>query len=291
MTRMLNSKTFALAAILLIAVPRVAMAHCELLIRIAAITRQIEAGTNNPAALYLQRGELHREHRDWQAAASDYDSAARFDPGLLAVDRCRATMLADAGKLDDALALLNQAIERSPSEGSLYLGRARVLANLGRCDAAIADFGNGINLLREPTPDCFHELAETQVANAQTNLALLSLDEGIRKFGPILLLQAYALDLELRCGNNEAALARLDTILPAAPRKEGWFARRGDILLTLGRPDEARIAYQAALKATEILPPPLQRGPPIQKLRSRVNTALAGIDIPTLSKLDGKTPP
>jgi tetratricopeptide (TPR) repeat protein len=291
MISVLNSKAFALAAILLIALPQAVMAHGELLIRIAAITRQIQAATNNPATLYLQRGELHREHRDWQAAASDYDSAARFDPKLLALDRCRATMLADAGKLDEALALFNKAIDRSPSEGLLYLGRARVLANLGRCDAAITDFRHGINLLREPVPDCFRELAEIQVANAQTNSALQSLDDGIRKFGPILLLQAYALDLELRCGNNEAALTRLDTILPAAPRKEGWFARRGDILLALGRPGEARIAYEAALKATDILPPPLQRGPPIQKLRSRVNAALAVINIPTLSKLDGKTAP
>jgi len=291
MNRVLNIKAFAFAALLLISVPQAAMAHGELLIRIAAITRQIQAATNNPAALYLQRGELHREHRDWPAAASDYDSAARFDPGLFAVDSCRATMLADAGILDDAIALFDKAIARSPSEGSLYLGRARVLANLGRCDAAIADFRKGLNLLPEPKPEYFHELAETQVANAQTNLALLSLDEGIRRFGPILLLQAYALDLELRSGNNEAALVRLDTILPAAPRKENWFARRGDILLALDRPDEARIAYEAALKAIEILPPPLQRGPPIQKLRARVNIALTGINVPTLTKLVGKTTP
>jgi tetratricopeptide (TPR) repeat protein len=288
LNRLCRMGSLLLAGSVLIASPQTAGAHGELLIRIATLTRQIQAATNNPAQLYLQRAEVHREHKDWDAAASDYDCAARLDHNLFAVDYCRAVMLADAGKFEAALTMFGKAIERSPAEGLAFIGRARVLAELGQRQAAIADFRKGISLLSEPDPNFFLELAQTQIAGTLTNEALQSLDDGIQKFGPVLLLQAYALDLELRRGNNESALARLDTILEHAPRKESWLARRGDILLAAGQPSEARTAYEDALKATETLPPPLQRGPPIQKLRSRINAALAKIiNSPPIAKIDG----
>src|SRR5687767_1074859 len=69
-----------------------ARAHGELEIRIAKVTRQIETATNNLDQLHLERGELHREHKDWEAAKSDYDRAEQLNPRLF-VDFCRAQML------------------------------------------------------------------------------------------------------------------------------------------------------------------------------------------------------
>lgn len=277
----------ATVLVIAVAVPQSVRAHGELLIRIAAVTRQIEAATNNLAALYLERGELHREHRSWEAAGSDYARAAQLAPSLTAVDFCRAMMLADSGQLDAARAMFDKVLARCPTDGEAFIGRARVLVKLGQHKPAAADFRHGLELLSEPKPDYFLELAQALVEQGQADEALRSLDEGMKRFGSIVTLQSYALDLELRRKNNDAALARLDTILERSERKENWFARRGDILLAAGRLAEARKSLEAALAAVHTLPLRLQQGPAMLKLQSRVNAALAGMtNAPSVGNVD-----
>ena len=263
--------------------PQAACAHGDVHLRILALTRQIEAATNNPARLYLERGELQREHGLWEAAGADYDRAAQLDPDLPGVDLCRAKLLADRGQLEAARAMFDQALQRSPDDGECFVGRARVLVKLGQRPAAIADFWRGLERLREPQPEYVVELAQALTAEGQVEEALRALDEGIRKLGPIVPLQGYALDLELGRKNNDAALARIETILARALRKENWFARRGDILLEVGRTAEARKSYEAALAAVNRLPGRLQQGPAMVKLQAHVNAALAGITNAPLS--------
>jgi len=257
--------------------PPAARAHGEVHLLILELSRQIEAATNNPAQLYLERGELQREHGMWDTAGADYDRAAQLDPNLPGVDRCRGRLLADLGQLEEARAMFDQAIQRSPGDGESYVGRARVLARLGQRQAAIADYWRGLERLREPSPDYVVELARALAAEGQVKEALRALDEGIRKLGPILPLQGYALELELGRKDNDAALARLETILARAMRKETWFARRGDIFVEAGKVVEARKSYEAALAAIDRLPRRLQQGPAMVKLRTDVNAALAGV--------------
>jgi len=268
-----------LAAVLIPALvrPPAARAHGEVHLLILELTRQIEAATNNPARLYLERGELQREHGMWETAGADYDRAAQLDPNLPGVDRCRARLLADLGQLEPARAMFDQALQRSPGDGEGFVGRARVLAKLGQRPAAIADYWRGLERLREPPPEYVVELAQSLAAEGQVGEALRALDDGIRKLGPIVPLQGYALDLELSRKNQEAALARLETILARALRKESWFARRGDILLAAGKVAEARQSYNAALAAIGRLPGRLQQSPSMVKLRTDVNAALAGL--------------
>lgn len=275
-----------------VALPPSAQAHGELLIRIAGVTRQIEEATNNTASLYLQRGELHREHRDWPAAEADYARAAGLDPKLAAVEFCRAKMLADADQLEAAHAKFDQYLARCPSDGEAFIARARLWIRLGQRQAAVADYRRGLALVRVPQPDYFLELAQAMIAEARPDEALRGLDEGIKRLGPIVTLQSLALDLELERKNHDAALARLDTIVGSAARKEHWLTRRGEILLAAGRPVEARKAFEAALAAISILPRRLQQGPPLMKLQSRINAALAGItNAPAVGKADGKPAP
>ena len=251
-------------------------AHGELLIRIADATRQIEAATNR-AELYLARGELYREDQNWAAAEADYARAAQLDPRLAAVDFCRAKMLADAGRLQPARALFDKVVARSPDNGGALIGRARVLVRLDQRKLAIADFQRALKLLPAPEPECFLELAQALVVEQQLAAALRGLDDGIGRLGPIVTLQAYAVELELERKNYEAAVARLDTIIGPAARKENWLARRGEILLMASRPTEARDSFEAALLAIGRLPLRLQQLPHMLKLQARINAALIGI--------------
>jgi tetratricopeptide (TPR) repeat protein len=263
--------------ILALVQPPAARAHGDIHLRILALTRQIEAATNNPARLYLERGELQCEHGEWKAASADYDRAAQLDPNLAGVDLCRAKLLADSGQLPAARAMFGRAIQRSPADGECFVGRARVLVKLGQRQAAIADFRRGLELQRQPQPDYVLALAQTLTAEGQVGDALRSLDDGIKKLGPILALQSYAVELELERKNTDAALARIETILAQVMRREDWLARRGDILIEAGRPAEARNSYEAALAAVNRLPGQLQRGPAMVKLQAHVNAALVRI--------------
>src|ERR1051325_10483416 len=74
-----------------------ALAHEGLHEQIVAVSAKIRRDPKN-ASLYLQRGELHRLHRDWTRAAADYDRASRLRPDLTIIDLARGKMLYESGR-------------------------------------------------------------------------------------------------------------------------------------------------------------------------------------------------
>lgn len=257
-----------------ITAPQSAGAHGELHIRIATLTRRIQAATNDLASLYLQRGELYRQDQSWAEAESDYAHAAQFNPHLAAVDLCRAKLLDDSGQLPAAHEQFDKILNHSPDNGEALIGRARLLVKLNRPQSAIADFRDGLGLIPNPQPEYFLEFARLLASQHRTGDGLRSLDEGLKKFGAIESLQVFALELELEQNHVEAAIARLDTIIENAPRKETWLARRGDILLAAGRPIHAQKSFRSALDAIKLLPAVLQKAPPLQNLQSHLHAML-----------------
>ena len=210
-------------------------AHEGLHEQIAAITAKIKRDPKN-ASLYLQRGELHRLHRDWARAAADYDRAEHLQPSLMIVELARGKMFFDSGKLQRAKLTLDRFLFRQPDHYEGLITRARVLAKLGgRMDAA-KDFTQALTLSTVPEPELYLERANVLAADVrQLGEALRGLDEGINKLGPVVTLQLAAIDLELRRKNYDGALVRLDQIAAQSQRKESWLVRRGEILQT-GRP-------------------------------------------------------
>ncbi len=100
--------------------------------------------------------------------------------------------------------------------------------------------------------------------------AVRGLDEGIQKLGPAITLQLYAIDLELKKNQFDAALIRLEQITAKASRKETWLARRGDIQEKAGRVDQALVAYASALEAIQKLPAHRQSTQAMTQLKARV---------------------
>lgn len=256
---------------------RNAFAHGELLIRIAEVSRQIDTTTNKTAHLYLERAQLYRMDQNWSAAEADYTRAEKLAPNLISVQVCHAGMLADAGQLETASQTFTAVLERASQNGEALVGRARVRLKLSQRQAAIADFRRGLELLAEPAAEDFVELAEALAAEGKTAEALQTLDKGIKKLGPIPALQTPAIDLELSRKNYDAALTRIEAVLPQLLRKESWLARRGDVLLAAGRNAEARQSYKEALAAIIALPSRVQECPPMLSLKSRVEESLSAM--------------
>jgi len=265
----------AVSSFLLICVafPKLVLAHGPLHVQIVEVTKLI-AQHPDSAELYLKRGELHRHHSDWQAALGDYHSAESLDPGLAAVDLCRGKMLLEAGQPEAARSALNRFLAKAPDDGDGLLTRARVLAQCGEHLAAAADFSRALPRLSTPQPEYYLEHAQALCAAGCIDEALHRVDEGLLRLGQVVTLQLFAIDLEVKRQRYDTALSRLELIAAQSPRKEKWLLRRGEILQMAGRHEEARLAFQSALREIESLPAARRGTKATVELEQRLRAAL-----------------
>ena len=263
----------ASAAFLAIILAAQTPAHEGLHEQIAAVTAQIKREPKN-ASLYLKRGELRRLHREWNLAFSDYKRAERLNPRLEEVNLGRGRTYFDAGKPQQARIWLDRYLAARPNHVDALVTRARALVKLKLPVPAAADYSRAISELAKPKPEYYIERAEALVAGGRGEEALGGIDEGIKRLGPIVTLELFAIDLETSRRNYDAALSRLELISAQSPRKESWLARRGEVLLLAGRREEALGAFKAALAAIEALPPNHRATKATVELEGRVRTAL-----------------
>ena len=125
---------------------------------------------------------------------------------------------------------------------------ARVSAKLKQTAAAVKYFTQAIAISPQDSAEIYLERAETLVNARQIDEALRGLDAGLEKFGNLVTLQTAAIALEVRRKNYDAALARLDKLTAAMPRKESFLLRRGEILYEANRKCEARKSLLEAQK-------------------------------------------
>ncbi|MEE8241076.1 MAG: tetratricopeptide repeat protein [Nitrospirales bacterium] len=265
--------TMVIVALILVT-PSWLFAHAEIHVRIADLTKKIEVEPENPD-LYVKRGELHRVHRDWDAALADYRRAGELEPRSASVHFVRGRMLFEAERLDGALSDLNHFLRIEPRYREALVTRARVLVQLGRPLDAADDYTNAIATLTRPTPEYYLErskaLAEAGVEYLES--ALAGLDEAIDRIGPLVTLQLYAIELELRMEQYGGALKRLDSIARWMPAERQLFGR-GEILRRAGRIPEAREAYAEALEHVNAMPPPRGNNRATKDLEAQLRTAL-----------------
>jgi tetratricopeptide (TPR) repeat protein len=254
-------------------------AHGDVHEAIATFDKAI-AESPDRASLYLQRGALHRVHRDWSAAWADFDTAEKLNPALTEVDLARGETLAEAGKTAEAKAALDRFIVREPRNPQGYAVRARLLVRTAEPAAASDDFAEAIRLSQEPGPDLFLERAEAMREAGRLAEAIRGLDEGMQRLGPLITLNQAALDLEERSGRVEAALARIDRALASSAGGDHWLIRKGRLLERLERPLEAREAYATAQRLLEALPPGRRHSAAMSERAVQVRDALRRLEAP-----------
>ncbi|MCI0744901.1 MAG: tetratricopeptide repeat protein [Verrucomicrobia subdivision 3 bacterium] len=253
-----------------------ALAHGDLHLQIAEVTRQIEKNPKN-AELYLKRGELHRAHQEWDPAQADYDRALVLDPSLHVIDFTRGRMFLEANWPHSAKICLDRFLLRQTNHVEARVARARALVKLTKHLEAARDYTAAIQQSAAGRPELYIERAQalTEEGTNHFGEALRGLDEGMQKLGTLVTLQLYAIDIELKQKKYDAALDRLEKVAAQSPRKETWLARRGEILQQAGRNPEARRAYEDALKAMASLPPARRNVPAMVELERRIKEALA----------------
>jgi tetratricopeptide (TPR) repeat protein len=259
-----------------------AWAHGDLARNIAEVTAHLRAELARPvdghlrAKIHLERGELYRLHREFSRAARDYDAAERYEPGLQAIPLARARMWLESGRPVASRRVLERFLASHPGHAEALTLHARVLVALGRGARAVQALDQALRELTQPEPDHYLARADILAGLGRRHLprALMGLDEGITRMGPLVSLDERAIDLEVALGRHDQALARIDRQAAATIRKDVWLARRADVLDRAGRTDDARQARREALALLRALPPPLQSRPATRQLLQQLTTAL-----------------
>ena len=237
------------------------------------LTREIERSPRH-ADLYLKRGEIYRAAKNWDAALADLQQAAALDPSLAAVDLATAHLLLDANWPLAGKVAIDRFLQRRPAHPEGLVTRARAHLKLGQPQAAADDLAQAIAASPKPGPELFieHAYALTSIGRHRTADALRVIEDGIRRHGPLLTLQLYAIDLEARSQRFDDALRRLDKVAAQSAHSETWLARRGEILMLAGREAEARQAFTQALAAVRALTPARRNTPGMMELEKRLSS-------------------
>jgi len=266
----------------------VAQPHGDYQPEIEALTAQLARHPRDIVAL-LRRGELYRDHgrgsvdtNDLAAARADFQRVLLLRPQEYLAEMGLARLDSDQGAWTAALDRVDRVLSRTNTLPSAHLLRAEILVHCHQSAAAVAEYDQGLKLLHEPRPETYLARARAQLAASPTNVApvLAGLDEGMSRLGPVPGLAQLALDLEIRQGNTDAALRRLDALAATSDRQETWLSRRGDLLIQAGRREAAKDAWNQALVEIDRLPERLRSTRAMRELREsltvRLNDKFAG---------------
>lgn len=233
------------ALVLLFALP--CLAHPDLLAQIDSVSAEIKKNGQS-ADLYLQRADLFRRHAQFGEALADIDSARPLETNTLAVALSRAHILIDANRASEALEDIQVVLKNQPGNVEAILIRARCNASLGRAEAAVADYNEGIAHSSDPSIDLFLARAKQQAALGKLEDAVHGLDGAITNSVGVSLLQLTAIEYDRRRRAFDSALARVDKILDAYPVKEPWLTLRAEVLEQAGRTQEAERSFQQVIE-------------------------------------------
>ena len=102
------------------------LAHPGIDQQLADLTLRVNEQPEN-AELRVQRGELHRIHRDWPAAQADFERARELDPDLTSVDFMLGKLKLDAGDPAGARKALRRFLAKEPDHARARIELARAL--------------------------------------------------------------------------------------------------------------------------------------------------------------------
>jgi predicted Zn-dependent protease len=257
----------------------VALAHGTYQDRFDRASERIAASPMDPEPL-IRRHVLRREHGDFTGALSDLEAAATLSPGWPGLDALRGRLALESGQPEVAIAPLERALLERPEDAESRLSLARALVAVGRPLDAAGHYSLAIDQAPVKLPTHYLESARAlrSAGPEHSDRALEVLDEGMIRLGTLAALANFAIALEIESGRFDAALARLDALSAASPRKETLRGRRAEILEQAGRFAEARAEWARALAEIQALAPHQRQTPAMTQLATRARGALARLE-------------
>lgn len=230
-------------------------AHGDLALRIAALTEQLQAD-GETTELLMKRGELYRQHGEWQPALDDLSQAAELDPGNNNILFFSGRVLYQSGQYAESLKSLLHYLKSDPEHSACLLYTARAYAALHKSSEASNYYKKALNNSAVRTPDLYLEWAEAHYAQRAAHLsaAVEILQQGIEDLGPLVTLVQRAIEYDLLAGDGHLALQHLELLPPTLKKTPKWLTAKADLLNTLHERQSAQQTYHTALEAIERLP-------------------------------------
>ena len=181
-----------------------------------------------------------------EAAVAQYDSAIALDPAFAGAHLGRANVLASLGRPLEALASYDRFVALTGDFAPAHNNRGHVLEQLGRPAEALASLDVAIRL----RPD--YAEAHNNRGNALRSLgrpleALESYDRALALKPAFVQALSNRGNVLYDLGRTEAALATYDAVIARAPSFADAHHNRGTALYRLARPREAIESYARAL--------------------------------------------
>ncbi|MFI7443560.1 tetratricopeptide repeat protein [Nonomuraea indica] len=159
----------------------------------------------------------------------------------------RAQLLAQAGRVEEALADYAVAIGADPGYPDYYLDRGGLLHRLGRHADALADFEAAIRL-SPPFPEAYYDRAEVRYATGDLDGALADLGRTLELDPGFVPAYANRSGLLAAAGDHDGARRDAERGLALAPRDPHLRCVLGQVEAAAGRRAEATAAFDVALE-------------------------------------------
>jgi ABC-type lipoprotein export system ATPase subunit len=163
----------------------------------------------------------------------------------------RAQLSAQMGTPEEGVAAYTAVIASDLNHNEYYFERAPLLRRLGRYDAALADCDAAIRT-GPPYPEPYYNRGDLRAELGDIDGALADFDYILEPDPDVL--DAYVNRAALRYEQGDAAGAAADVAegLARDPHQPHLLCLRGLLALDEARSDDARTAFQAALRSEEI---------------------------------------
>ena len=225
----------------------------------------VKANPSNAEALQA-RALLRMKNNDVIGAVDDLKVLLKQDPTNQAVAQVAVEQLVGLGRTEDALVLLNEALEASPNEG-LYRLRGIIYRAEGKEDEALADFSKAL-AMQPKDPISLLQRAEISLGRGDVKSAKRDLGEAIR-VEPRVADSVAA--VRVRCyiaveeGRLPDAINDMNLIVQANPEDAFWVLQLASLYVQDKRP----------AKAIELTSDILKREPKnVSAMRTRADTLL-----------------
>lgn len=233
--------------------------------RVKDLDAAVKANPSSAEALQA-RALLRMQNNDVTGAVDDLKVLLKQDPTNQAVAQVAVEQLVILGRTEDALLLLNEALQASPSEG-LYRLRGIIYRAEGKEDEALADFSKAL-AMQPKDPISLLQRAEISLGRGDVKSAKRDLGEAIR-VEPRVADSVAA--VRVRCyiaveeGRLPDAINDMNLIVQANPEDAFWVLQLASLYVQDKRPR----------KAIELINDILKREPKnVSALRTRADTLL-----------------
>jgi len=233
--------------------------------RVKDLDAAVKSNPSNAEALQA-RALLRLQNNDVTGAVDDLKVLLKQDPTNQAVAQVAVEQLVNLGRTEDALVLLNEALQASPSEG-LYRLRGIIYRAEGKEDEALADFSKAL-AMQPKDPISLLQRAEISLGRGDVKSAKRDLGEAIRVEPRVADTVAA---VRVRCyiaveeGRLPDAINDMNLIVQANPEDAFWALQLASLYVQDKRPR----------KALELINDILKRQPKnVSALRTRADTLL-----------------